>query len=191
MFRNPDTFEPALTFLSLKDLPSQDADNIKSAAFNDISMPELATKVVFLASDSASVNSGIKSGLDVKFCGVPWLVFVWCLSRRLELALEDHLEEVMEPVKKYLTHLFYCYEKSSKKLQELQKLHNVLSELYQFEDGCVKQSKCSGTNWIAHLFCSMSGLFHKSGLYLQHFENIIVDDNKSTDKATLEGKHRQ
>ena len=63
MFCDPDTFEPILTFLSLKDLPSQDADGIKSAinaAFNDISMSKLASKVVFLASDGASVNSGIK-----------------------------------------------------------------------------------------------------------------------------------
>ena len=38
MFCDPDTFEPLLKFLSLKDLPSQDADGIKSAiiaAFND------------------------------------------------------------------------------------------------------------------------------------------------------------
>ena len=105
MFCDPDTFEPVLTFLSLKDLPSQDADGIKiatNAAFNDISMPELASKVVFLASDGASVNRSVKSGLAVKFCeaGVPWLVFIWCLSHTLELALEDHLEEVMGPVKK-------------------------------------------------------------------------------------------
>ena len=120
MFCDPDTFKPVLTFLSFKDLPNQDADGIKSATnatFNDISMPELASKIVFLASDSASA---IKSGLTVKFheASVPWLVFVWCLSQRLELALKDHLEEVMEPVKKGLTNLLYCYEKSSKKLWE-------------------------------------------------------------------------
>ena len=70
IFYDIDTFEPVLTFLSLRDLPSQGADGIKSAinaAFHDISMPELASKVIFLASDSASVNSGIKSGLAVKF----------------------------------------------------------------------------------------------------------------------------
>ena len=114
MFCDPDTFQPLLKFLSLKDLPSQDADGIKSAiiaAFNDIYMPELASKVVFVTSDGATVNSGVKSGLAVKF--------------RLELALEDHLEEVIKPVKKCLTNLFYCYEKSSKKLRELWKLHSV------------------------------------------------------------------
>ena len=76
MFCKSDTFEPVITFLSLKDLPNQDADSIKSAlsaAFNDISMRELASKVVFLASDGVSVISGVKSELAVKFheVGVP------------------------------------------------------------------------------------------------------------------------
>ena len=172
-----------------------DADNIRSAinaAFNDIFMPELASKVVFLASDGASVDGGVKSGVAVKFCeaGVPWLAFVWCLSHRLELVLDDHLEEVMERVKKCLTNLFY-YGNSSKILRELRKSHSVLSELYQFEDGRVKPSKCSGTRWIVHRLRSMFDLVDKFGLYLHHFENIIVNDSKNIDKAILEEKHRQ
>ena len=39
--------------------------------------------------------------------------------------------------------------------------------------------------------CSISGLVDKFGLYLQHFDNIIVDDSRNTDKATLKGKRRQ
>ena len=97
----------------------------------------------------------------------------------------------MQPIKKSLTALFYCYEKSSKKLMELRKLHKVLSELYEFEDGRVKPSKCSKTRWIAHVLRSMSGLIDKFGLYLQHFETIISDTTKKTDKATLEGNRKQ
>ena len=59
------------------------------------------------------------------------------------------------------------------------------------KDDRVKPSKCSSTRWIAHLLCSMSGLVYKFGLFLQHFENIIVNDSKNTDKDTLEGKRRQ
>ena len=89
--RNPRT---SVMFLSLKDLPSQDATGIMSAitsAFADIGLPELREKMVFLASDGASVNSGVKTGLAVKFreSGQEWLLFVWCLSHRLELALKD------------------------------------------------------------------------------------------------------
>ena len=52
MFADPETLEPVLTFLSLKDLPSQDATGIMSAitsAFADIGLPELHEKMVFLA----------------------------------------------------------------------------------------------------------------------------------------------
>ena len=59
-----------LSFIALKDVPSQDADGIKSAimkAFDDIGMPELKDRMVFLASDNANVNSGIKTGLATKF----------------------------------------------------------------------------------------------------------------------------
>ena len=97
----------------------------------------------------------------------------------------------MQPIKKSLTALSYCYEKSSKKLRELRKLHKVLSELYEFEDGRVKPTKCSGTRWIAHVLRSMSGLIDKFGLYLQRFETIISDTTKKTDKATFEGKRKQ
>ena len=71
MFVEPFEFESTLSFIALKDIPSQDADGIKSAimkAFDDIGMPELKDWMVFLASDDASVNSGIKTGLATKFC---------------------------------------------------------------------------------------------------------------------------
>ncbi|XP_066928483.1 zinc finger protein 862-like [Clytia hemisphaerica] len=195
MFVDLTEFEPTLSFIALKDVPSQDAAGIKSAltkAFDDVGMPELKDKIVFLASDGASVNSGIKTGLAAKFRedGLEWLVFVWCLSHRLELALKDSLDDVLAPVKKSLTNLFYLYQKSSKKLRELRKLHKVLKEMYEFADNCVKPAKATGTRWIAHVLRSMSGLVDKFGLYLQHFENVIADTSKQTDKATLEGKRR-
>lgn len=54
LFYDPDTFEPVLSFLSSKDLPNLGIDGTKSAidaAFNEISMPQLANKIVFLVSD--------------------------------------------------------------------------------------------------------------------------------------------
>ena len=112
LFAEPFKFEPILSFIVLKGIPSQDADGIKSAimkAFDDIGMPELKDRMVFLASDGASVNSGIKTGLATKFRedGLDWLVFAWCLSHRLELVLKDSIDDVLTPVKKGLTNLFY------------------------------------------------------------------------------------
>lgn len=89
MFCDPDMLEPVLSFLSSKDLPNLGVDGIKSAtdaAFNDISMPQLANKIVFHVSDVASVNSSIKKGQET---GVPWIVFVWWLFHRVELTIKD------------------------------------------------------------------------------------------------------
>ena len=129
LFVEPFEFEPTLSFIALKDVPSQDADGIKSAimkAFDDTDMPELKDRMVLSARDGASVNIGIKTGLATKFRveGIDWLVFVWCLSHRLELALKDSLNDALIPVKKSLTNLLYLYHKSSKKLRELRKLHS-------------------------------------------------------------------
>ena len=70
LFVEPFEFEPTLSFIALKDVPSQDADGIKSAimkAFDDIGMPELKDRMVFLANDSASVNSGSKQDWQPNF----------------------------------------------------------------------------------------------------------------------------
>ena len=102
--------------------------------------------MVFLASDGASVNSGLKNGLITKFqeSGLDWVAFVWCLSHRLELALKDSLgEEHMKEISTCLTNLFYLYKQSSKKLRELRQLHSVLKNVYMFENNQVKPAKAT------------------------------------------------
>ena len=62
--------------------------------------------------------------------------------------------------------------------------------MYKFHDNRIKPAKPSGTPWIAHLLRSMFELIDKFGLYLEHFENVIADTSKQTDKATLDGKRK-
>ena len=66
VFADPETFHPTISFFSLRDPPSQDAEGIFSAikkAFPDEGLEHLLRNIVFLASDRASVNPGIKKGL--------------------------------------------------------------------------------------------------------------------------------
>ena len=55
----------------------------------------LRQKVVRFTSDGASVNRGhnesVKSLLRENS---PWLVFIWCIAHRLELALKDALNNI-------------------------------------------------------------------------------------------------
>ena len=124
LFVEPFEFDPTLSFIALKDISSQDAYGIKSTmmkAFDDIGILELKDRVVFLVSDGPNVNSGIKTGLATKFRedGIDWLVFVWCLSHRLQLALKGSLDDLLTPVKKSLTNLFYLYHKSPKEIKRI------------------------------------------------------------------------
>ena len=91
LFADPDTFEPSLAFFSVIELTeSQDAAGLKTALEEALKSKDMdiMDKTVFLASDGASVNSGLKSGLITLLKEErPWITFVWCLSHRLELAL--------------------------------------------------------------------------------------------------------
>ena len=149
-------------------------------------------KIVFLASDGASVNAGGNRGLVVLLReDYPWIVFVWCVSHRLELAIKHALKELIEPIDTCLTNLYYMYEKSSKKTREIKILHDLLKEVLEFESDVVKPHRASGTRWIAHKLMALENMLDKFGMYLSHLENVIADTSKKTDKATLEGKRRQ
>ena len=144
---DPDTFQPTLSFLYLKDLPSQDTNGIVKAiesAFSIHDLHHLLQKMVFIASDGASTNSGLKGGIAAKFREeeeLSWLSFTWCLLHQLELAISDSLHEHLLSVKQCLHNLFYLYEKSSKKLRELCLLHKILKNNCEFENEQVKPAK--------------------------------------------------
>ena len=80
LFADPETFHPTISFFSLRDPPSEDAEGISSAikkAFADEGLRHLWKNIVFLASDGASVNSGIKKGLiSLIRKETPWVGFV-------------------------------------------------------------------------------------------------------------------
>ena len=70
-------------------------------------------------------------------------------------------------------------------------LHELLKEIYKFEDNQVKPHHATGTRWIAQKLEITYKMLDKYGLYMQHFKHIIVDTSKQTDKVKLQGKCRQ
>ena len=74
---DPDTFSSTLSLLSLKSPTSQDGEGIK-CALEEKGLDELWEKLVFLCTDGASVNSGLKSGhLKQIKDEIPWVAFMW------------------------------------------------------------------------------------------------------------------
>lgn len=99
MFAHPETSNRTISFLSLRDPPSQDVKSILSAlkkAFSDEGREHLLKNGVFLASDGASVNSGIKKGLISLIRKETPLVgfgIVFCISPRV--STETSFERVV------------------------------------------------------------------------------------------------
>ena len=62
--------------------------------------------------------------------------------------------------------------KLSKKLRELKKLHELLKEIYEFDDERVKPHRAAGTRWIAHKLEALQNMLDKYGLYM-HRNNRI------------------
>ena len=101
-------------------------------SFKVNNLAKLWDKIIYLLADGASVNSGKDSGLIVKLQEEnEWILFVWCFSHRLELALKDALAEFTKPVDESLTHLYYLYQKSSKKLRKLKLLFKDIKEEFE------------------------------------------------------------
>ena len=106
----------------LQSLGSRDTNGIFSVikpAFNEKALQEAMSNVVLLALDGALVNTGLKNGLNKLFrLEMSWSGFVWCFSRRLELALKDALSEWTNPIATNLHNSYYVYGKLSKKVRE-------------------------------------------------------------------------
>ena len=49
--------------------------------------------LIGLGADGASVNAGYKTGVQAQLRDeLPWLVYVWCVAHRLELAIKDAMD---------------------------------------------------------------------------------------------------
>ena len=144
---------PNIVISLSKNLPSQDTDGIVKAIkrFSIQGLRHLLPKMVLIASDEASVNSGLKGGIATKLREEEylfWLSFIWCLSHRLKCAISDSLHEHLSPLKQFLCNLFYLYEKSSRKLKELCVVHETLKNIYEFQNKQVKPTNPTVLNGL-------------------------------------------
>lgn len=154
MFVDLYTFNTSVTVFTLKSVESQDGQGIIAAikrSFVEANLENISDNIVFGASDGASTNSRIFNSLVALLQqDCPWLVFIWCTSHRLELALKDSLKAAVQMAEDSLRDLYYVYYHSSKKLRKLKLLFEVLKGVYDFEDGQIRPSKSCGTTWIEH-----------------------------------------
>ena len=116
----------------------------------------LVFKTVGYCSDGASVMMGekkrvIKLFKDTK--NAPWILTVWCLAHRLELAVKDCFKGT------YLTHviealitIYYFYTGSAKRQKEASEIGEIMEEQF------MKPEKANGTRWVDHKLRPISKL---------------------------------
>ena len=86
--------KPTLTYFECLELNGldQNPDGMLEAIIRSIennNLSDLWKKIIYLSADGALVNSGKEN---------EWILFVWCSSHRLELAMKDALADFTNPV---------------------------------------------------------------------------------------------
>ena len=76
---------------------------------------------------------------------------MWCLARRVELAVKDALQGTFfDAVDDMLLRLYYLYENASKKIQELKEVVTDLKDRISMEEVEIKPIGASCSWWISH-----------------------------------------
>ena len=150
--------------------------------------------MVGFTSDGASVNRGCNN--SIKTClreESPWMVFIWCIAHRLELALSNALKTTeFQEVDDMLLKMYFLYKKAPKKLRQLEELHDLYQRSMEFDEGGVKPKKSSGSRWISHQLAAMKMCLDKWGIYIQHLETMTEHESiTGKDKAKMKGYLRR
>ena len=97
---------------------------------------ETCSGLVGIATDGASSNiagNGLHGLVEEK---LPWVVWMWCLAHRTELAINNALSSTscFKLIDDMLLRLYYLYQKSPKKCRELANIISDLTEVYEINN---------------------------------------------------------
>ena len=107
---------PVLEFLSVDTPQHAHADGLKQCiedSFQHIGITPLSSRLASMDVDGAAVNTGIHSGLGVKFKETtPWTSVIHCFNHCLELAVKDMFNGTFfKGIDTMLVKLYYLYKK--------------------------------------------------------------------------------
>lgn len=184
-------FYPVVKYLKLVQPANTKADGILAAingafAYFGFSAREYKQKMIGFGSDGASVMMGARRGVIelLKVEGqADWILSVWCLAHRLELAVKDCFKGTfMDNVTETLTLIYYFYKGSAKRNKEVAEVAEIMEEHFY------KPEKANGTRWVDHKLRSAAKLIANWKLIVIHLQSYIEDkSNKAEDRAKGKG----
>ena len=163
-------------------------ESISSSLFSVCILPYHKNLVGF--TDGASINRGCDNSIKTRLREEsPWMVFIWCVAHRLELALRDALKTTeFQEVDDMLLKMYLLYKNAPKELHQLEELHDLYQQTMEFDERGVKPKKSSGSRWISHKLAAMKMCLDKWGIYIQHLETMTEDGTIiGKDKAKMKG----
>ena len=146
-----------------------------------------ATNLVGIGTDGAAANiacAGLKGVVEDE---LPWIFRMWCVAHRLELSIKDTLKGTsFDQIDEVLHRLYYIYERSPKKCQQLKEIITHLKGCLSIDEGGVKPVRASGSRWIGHKWRAMKHILSKFGAYTNHLATLSEDvTTKSADRSKL------
>ena len=121
-----------------------------------------SAKLVGMGTDGASANIANRDLKGLVEKELDHIFLMWCLAHRIELAIKDALKSTcFKLIDEMLLRLYYLYEKSSKKLRQLEEIIADLSGYLTFEGGGTKPIRASGTRWVGHKLSAMKRVLSK------------------------------
>ena len=136
---------PFLKYLSIESVKVADSAGLKETlekAFSQFGFKKYNDKLVGLNLDGASLNTGRMNGLGKLVRDEAlWVKIVHCFNHRLELAIKDAftITTFYHNIDEILTKLYYLYQRSPKRLQQLRELNDA------YEKPIPKPAKAYGT----------------------------------------------
>jgi len=187
-------------FLTTRYLKSGTAEGLYDAfgnALKYMGLEESKAKLIGFGCDGTNVNiaeGGLKGLLNKEF---PWLIVNWCLSHRLELAIKDALKSTyFDSVDELLLRLYYLYEKSPKKLRQLEEVVASLKECLDPSElphkGGQRPLRACGTRFVAHKVSALERIIDRYGAYMNHLIALTEDSSvRAVEKQKIKGYIKQ
>ena len=94
---------------------------------------------------------------------VEYVLAGWCFAHRLELAVKDAFKNTyMSTVVDTLTMIYYFYEGSGKRNEEIQDLSDIMDEHF------LKPEKANDTRWVEHKLKAVVKMIRNWKLIIVH-----------------------
>ena len=136
--------------------------------------------------DGASVNIGEVNGMKgLVQSNNSWIMWSWCYAHRLELASKNAFSSsLFKCIEEMLLGIYYLYEKSPKKIQELVDVVQDLKGVFELPSGGNIPVRAHGSRWITHKRNALLRVIDRYGAYIAHLTSLSQDGSvKPDDKA--------